>query len=416
MPKTYTIQAPDGHILTIEGPEGATPDEVMRQAQALYKPTEGAQPAPMPTPENRDQWSETPAFQNIMGADPFAMAERAKGLGRAVGRTGMGALQYIQYLTGSKVSPTPISLEPSPNPNQAIGEKIGHAALTAIPAVAASGASLPIQTAIGSLLGGSEGGKPGAVIGGAFPMAAKTIGEGVQYLAQKVDAARIFNKVAGVSAGRKGAETSMETGMVKTQPGNAPLRVLEQEGASPLGKVSSAVFAKPTPEFQQKLYGELKIAGQKLGKHLESNNTPMDLTDTVDLAIPKVRAALKDLGIAPEQLNAVPPVQAHAIRAKIGTLVPKSSWAAESPNPVTEELKDIYFGIGSKIDQYVPGVGPFNKRWQEDFLYAMAHKHQLDLIAAGKKIPNSAAEAFALKVAKILFVGTAGYQALKRLD
>jgi hypothetical protein len=43
MPKQYKVQAPDGQIITLEGPEGASPDEVIRQAQRLYKP-----PQPMP--------------------------------------------------------------------------------------------------------------------------------------------------------------------------------------------------------------------------------------------------------------------------------------------------------------------------------------------------------------------------------
>lgn len=34
----YTVQAPDGHTLTIEGPPGATQEQVMQQAQSLYKP------------------------------------------------------------------------------------------------------------------------------------------------------------------------------------------------------------------------------------------------------------------------------------------------------------------------------------------------------------------------------------------
>ena len=34
----YTIQAPDGKTITIEGPEGATEAEVIAKAQELYKP------------------------------------------------------------------------------------------------------------------------------------------------------------------------------------------------------------------------------------------------------------------------------------------------------------------------------------------------------------------------------------------
>ena len=49
---TYTIQAPDGHTLTMEGPDGASHDDVISQAQKLYTPDSrvgsGAPPAPKP--------------------------------------------------------------------------------------------------------------------------------------------------------------------------------------------------------------------------------------------------------------------------------------------------------------------------------------------------------------------------------
>lgn len=35
---TYTVQAPTGEVITLEGPEGATQDEIVKQAQSLYKP------------------------------------------------------------------------------------------------------------------------------------------------------------------------------------------------------------------------------------------------------------------------------------------------------------------------------------------------------------------------------------------
>lgn len=41
MPK-YRVEAPDGKILIIEGPAGATQQDIMRQAQALYKPRQSA--------------------------------------------------------------------------------------------------------------------------------------------------------------------------------------------------------------------------------------------------------------------------------------------------------------------------------------------------------------------------------------
>ena len=49
----YTVRAPDGKMLVIEGPAGASEADVMAQAQQLYKPTLRTQtaPAPAPTPQ-----------------------------------------------------------------------------------------------------------------------------------------------------------------------------------------------------------------------------------------------------------------------------------------------------------------------------------------------------------------------------
>lgn len=44
----YTVKAPDGKTITIQGPDGASQADVIAQAQALYKPS--AAPAPKPKP------------------------------------------------------------------------------------------------------------------------------------------------------------------------------------------------------------------------------------------------------------------------------------------------------------------------------------------------------------------------------
>lgn len=42
MPKKYIVQAPDGKTITIEGPDNASPEEVIKQAQRLYKSNQNA--------------------------------------------------------------------------------------------------------------------------------------------------------------------------------------------------------------------------------------------------------------------------------------------------------------------------------------------------------------------------------------
>lgn len=46
----YKVQAPDGRILRIEGPDGAAPDEVLSRAQSMYQP-QAAAPLPMSAPQ-----------------------------------------------------------------------------------------------------------------------------------------------------------------------------------------------------------------------------------------------------------------------------------------------------------------------------------------------------------------------------
>ena len=41
---TYTVQAPDGHTVTLQGPDGASHDDVVAQAQKLYQPKAGPEP------------------------------------------------------------------------------------------------------------------------------------------------------------------------------------------------------------------------------------------------------------------------------------------------------------------------------------------------------------------------------------
>ncbi len=226
------------------------------------------------------------------------------------------------------------------------------------------------------------------------------------WLANKVDAERIFNKVAGVPAGRQGVQTDIATGEIKTQPGNAPVRAMGD--ASPLGQVKEAVFAKPNPELQVKVAGELHNAGQALGAKLADSKAVFDVAGDLPLGNAKLQSALKESGITPGtiatggqeiggglgksviQVPAVPvnPTQAHALRSAIGDRI---NWNPTVVNDANDELKDAYFALGSKIEQNVPDVGPFNKRWQEDFLYSKALQHKLDVIGKGQAKPSSVA-------------------------
>ncbi len=369
-------------------------------------------------------------YSKQLGAAPPDIEARVKGGLRQLGRLGLGAVQYGQYLTGSKVTPTPLFLEPTANPNEALGAQ----AVTLAPALATAGASLPVQTAAGALTGGileqqaGGTGTTGAVIGGAIPTAVHAAGEAVdaagKWLSDKLNAERIFNKVAGVPAGRQGFQTEGTTGIAKTQPGNAAVRALGLEDTGRLGKIQAAAFAKPTPELQVKVAGELHNAGEAIGEKLAQSRTVFNIADDLPLDNTKLQSALKSAGINPGTITApgheigggigtstiqipsipVNPTQAHALRSQIGDRI---TWNPTVVNDANDQLKDAYFALGSKIEQNVPDIGPFNKRWQEDFLYNKALQHRLDIIGTGKQ-PMPTTEARDALMAALKKLGLAG--------
>ncbi len=87
MGKQYTIQAPDGHTITLEGPDGATSDEVIAQAQKLYKPADNAgilaeQAAKFPTSAEQGGASIDP--KSVLMPDQNTLGNIVSGVGRGL--------------------------------------------------------------------------------------------------------------------------------------------------------------------------------------------------------------------------------------------------------------------------------------------------------------------------------------------
>lgn len=186
---------PPGFTVVPPPPEGFT---IINEAAPISSASAGPVPAEPKTQtdfERAREFQQTPLYQQTVGVSPIELVKRLKGAARVVGKTGMGAVQYAQHLAGAKVSPTPLVLEPTADPNEEIGAKLGEAVLTAAPAIATSGASLPVQAAVGSTVGGIQAGPAGAVIGGGIPVAGKAMSAFLNRLPSKARAGAKFQQL-----------------------------------------------------------------------------------------------------------------------------------------------------------------------------------------------------------------------------
>ena len=66
--KEYTIVAPDGKEITLIGPEGATQEQVIAQAQKLYQPNQQSTQAPTYQDTFREALQNVPSGKRIMGS------------------------------------------------------------------------------------------------------------------------------------------------------------------------------------------------------------------------------------------------------------------------------------------------------------------------------------------------------------
>jgi hypothetical protein len=119
----YTVQAPDGKTIILEGPEGASQDEVIRQAQALYQQQD--QKAPAAYEPGRARGGRAVALADTPGEDRSLArqsgARNAVGgmLDSAVGATRMGFGFPQMMMPGAVQNALSMAERTGVNPNDA---------------------------------------------------------------------------------------------------------------------------------------------------------------------------------------------------------------------------------------------------------------------------------------------------------
>lgn len=150
---TYTVQAPDGHTVTLQGPDGASHDEVIAQAQKLYQP-KGATPTQQPT------HGQVAGLPNLGGFVNSALAGDLQ-FTHNIPLVGDTMLTAARYAHDALIEKKPTSWSQA---NAEVHQILGDAA-----------AQHPVSSAVG----GAAGAVDSAVLGGA---ALKAAGGGVAAL------------------------------------------------------------------------------------------------------------------------------------------------------------------------------------------------------------------------------------------
>jgi hypothetical protein len=115
MATIYEVQAPDGSILEIEGPDGATDAQIMQAAAELYQPQQQAAPQqPVQAPQfgGMESATEIPGLEQPYPApqpEP-TMGEYATGAAETLGTMATGATTGLLGAVGGAVEGTARSI------------------------------------------------------------------------------------------------------------------------------------------------------------------------------------------------------------------------------------------------------------------------------------------------------------------
>lgn len=243
----YKVKAPDGSIIQVRGPDGASDDEVMAQAKRLYS-EQNAAPAPQP---------EAPAQPEKAPAPELSVQNGLKAAGDVIGTVATGAI--AEPISGIAGALTALATRDSSTANAAV-EKTREF-LTYSPK--------------------SEAGK---YTFEQLGQVAEKAAPAFQWIDDKI------NQLSGGSdteTGNVAVATALKTALYGTASlvgiGKAKALGSTLEEARVAGKTASAAATAA------------KKAGEKLGIRYTNNELPSSLIDAADRLIPDTRKAL-DMG------------------------------------------------------------------------------------------------------------------------
>lgn len=343
MSTVYKVRAPDGTIVKVRGPEGATPEQVMAQAKRLYTP--GAAPAApgagapqVPATLAPPQASAAPAapVDSLPGAIQDTLGEMSgtekffAGMGGAFTGMGIGARQLAAGAMGDEQWKEQLRQEAEEHKRFTnplgdtgagfTGELAGNIAAAAIPGGVAGGAArlglpalMAAEGAAGAGMGAlapttQEGERAenvalGGVLGGAIPAA----GAGIRKLVGQADpamqqAAKVLEKY-GVKIPKADQSPGAISEASKYVMEKAPLLADWSKGRADLknDKVRDALFkmlGSETPATNEAMTGIVQNLGSQIGAASMGKRIPVE-----ELA-PQIKDVMKAYkNLLPSQRN-----------------------------------------------------------------------------------------------------------------
>lgn len=406
----YQVQGPDGQIHVFEGPDGATPEQVIAVAQQTFGAAAPAQQAAAPSLVDKiKQGAGNAVAGAVRGAGsigatllaPIDMASDAldgKGLSLESNRQRRADMDSALQQLGA--DPDSLLYKGGKLAGEVAGTAgaggvvaNGARALGASPALAGAiesagfaGGGNPVIRAVGGAINGAataglvdpSQAKTGAVVGAVLPTGVKVAGkageaisngmqEGAKRLMQSAIKPTIAQRKSGDAA--TAIDTLLEYGINPTKAGVEKLRTLIDDLNN---QISSAVGSSNATVSKQKVLDALNDVRAQFSTQV---------SPTKDLAA--IQGVADDFvahpGLPPG--NAIPVQQAQQM--KQGTYRVLSKKYGEVGSAETEAQKGLARGLKEEIAQAVPGVDALNAQ-ESKLLTTLSVAERRALLEANK--------------------------------